>query len=197
MEGGQQVRVLPTPFELTQFWSNINTVDALPSVVLVFTLRAEREKVMTHKQKFLYTLLGAGIMAVGMTINQVITPTIEAQNNGVFDKIFCRELEVVDAAGNRMIVLGSEAMGNAVVVMDKQGSPAVTLKHTREGNAVVVYDEGGAPAATLGSTSESNVVIVTDRRTGNPAVRLGATNGGGSLVAVAWWRYRIKQVNLP
>ena len=140
---------------------------------------------MDCKQKFLYTLLGAGIMVVGITIGQFITPTLDAQSNGVSDKIVCRTLEVVDEAGNRMIVLGSEAMGNALVVLDKRGLPALTLKHTRGGNAVVVYDERGAPAATLGSTPKSNLVIVTDRRTGNPAVRLGATNGGGNLVAVS------------
>ena len=140
---------------------------------------------MNHKEKLGYTLLGAGIMAVGITIGQFITPSIEAQNNGVFDKIFCRELEVVDGVGNRMIILGSEARGNAVIVMDKQGSPALTLKNTREGNAVIVYDERGLPAATLGSTPESNMVIVTDRRTGNPGVRIGATKGGGNLVAVS------------
>lgn len=61
-----QVRVLPTPFELTQFWSNINIVDALPSVVLVFTLRAEQEKLMTHMQRSGYMLLGAGLLALGI-----------------------------------------------------------------------------------------------------------------------------------
>ena len=60
---------------------------------------------MNYKQKLGYTLLGAGIMALGITIGQFITPNIEAQSNGVFDKITCRELEVVDAKGNKAIVL--------------------------------------------------------------------------------------------
>ena len=50
---------------------------------------------MNHKQKLGYILLGAGIMALGIAIGQFITPDIEAQNNGVFEKITCRELEVV------------------------------------------------------------------------------------------------------
>ena len=62
---------------------------------------------MNHKQKLGYTLLGAGIMAVGIIIGQFVTPTLEAQSNGVFDKITCRELEVVDAKGNKAIVLES------------------------------------------------------------------------------------------
>ena len=57
---------------------------------------------MNHKQKLGYMALGALILAVGITIGQFVTPNIEAQNNGVFDKVVCRELEVVDKAGLRM-----------------------------------------------------------------------------------------------
>ena len=60
---------------------------------------------MNNKQKLGYTLLGVGIMAGGITIGQFITPNVKAQNNGVFDKITCRELEVMDKAGKSAIVL--------------------------------------------------------------------------------------------
>ena len=45
---------------------------------------------MNHRQKLGYIALGAGIMAVGITIGQFITPQLEAQSNGVFDKVVCR-----------------------------------------------------------------------------------------------------------
>ena len=84
---------------------------------------------MSHKQKLGYALLGAGIMAVGITIGQFITPNIEAQSNGVFDKITCRELEVLDENGNEAIVLSTELINrdnkpkaNGVLVLDKQGN---------------------------------------------------------------------------
>ena len=82
---------------------------------------------MNRKQKLGYTLLGAGIMAVGITIGQLITPNIEAQSNGVFDKIICRELVVVDAKGNKTIGLQSNEKVNAVVVYDSVGNKAVEL----------------------------------------------------------------------
>ena len=63
---------------------------------------------MNHKQKLGYILLGAGIMAVGITIGQFVIPNIEAQSNGVFDKITCREIEVVDKDGDKAIGLGTE-----------------------------------------------------------------------------------------
>ena len=69
---------------------------------------------MNHKMKLGYTLLGAGIMALGITIGQFITPNIEAQNNDVFNKITCRELEVVDKDRNKAIVLKSYKGNNTV-----------------------------------------------------------------------------------
>ena len=42
---------------------------------------------MNTWQKLGYMALGAGILAIGIIIGQVITPDIEAQKNGVFDKI--------------------------------------------------------------------------------------------------------------
>ena len=54
---------------------------------------------MNHKQKLGYTLLGAGIMALGITIGQWRTPDIEAQGEAqMFDKTTCREMEVVVAS---------------------------------------------------------------------------------------------------
>ena len=60
---------------------------------------------MNHKQKLGYTLCGAGIMALGIIIGQVITPDIEAQSNVVFDEITCRSLKVVDENGKTAIEL--------------------------------------------------------------------------------------------
>ena len=36
---------------------------------------------MNCKQKLRYTILGAGIMALGITIGQFITPNVEAQSS--------------------------------------------------------------------------------------------------------------------
>ena len=97
---------------------------------------------MNHKQKLGYTLLGAGIMAVGMIIGQWGTPDIEAQNNGVFDIIQCRKLQVVDENGNQAIFLSSsDQHGNALAIFDKQGNVAIDLVSDQEGNGVWVTDK--------------------------------------------------------
>ena len=85
---------------------------------------------MNYKQKLGYTFLGAGIMAVGIIIGQLVISDIEAQNNGVFNKITCRELVVVDENGNEVIVLESREAGNIVKVYDKTRKAHIILDST-------------------------------------------------------------------
>ena len=128
-----------------------------------------REKVMNHKQKLGYTLLGAGIMALGIIVGEFVTPNIEAQSNGVFEKITCRELYVVDAKGETEIGLG----GNSVVIHDKQGRLAVVLSSMEVGNGITVFDNQGKIAGSLVSSKEENFVSVSDKQ-GQKAVGLSS-----------------------
>ena len=52
--------------------------------------------------------LGAGIMLIGLVVGAIVSPPLIAQRNGVFDKIQCCELRVVDENGNKAIFLGIE-----------------------------------------------------------------------------------------
>ena len=111
---------------------------------------------MNHKQKLGYTLLGAGIMAIGIIIGQVITPEIEAQSNGVFDKIICKEIEVVDKAGKRIAFLGGgvsswkrTAKNNFFEIFNKDGEKAIRLSADGPVNAINIYDPEGHSAIDL------------------------------------------------
>ena len=139
---------------------------------------------MNHKQKLGYTLLGAGIMAVGITIGQFVTPNIEAQNNGVFDKIVCREIEVVDQDGNQAISLGSNERGNGVIVYDNQGKTAFVLHSSeKRDNTLFIFDKQGKAAISLASTEGANLLGVMDNQ-GNQAVTLHSRVVGGNAVIV-------------
>ncbi|MYE88319.1 hypothetical protein F4X33_04905 [Candidatus Poribacteria bacterium] len=106
---------------------------------------------MNHKQKLGYTLLGAGIIAVGITIGQFITPNIEAQSNGVFDKITCHEIEVVDEKGKRAIVLQS-----------MKGLPPSDKFFE---NQIVIYNPSTErEAVALGSNSSYNYIQVMNHQ---------------------------------
>ncbi len=169
------------------------------------SLKQYKEELMNHKQKFLYTLLGAGIMAVGITIGQFITSDIEAQSHGVFDKIICRELEVVDKDGKKAIVLRSnedynkvivynpqskranvvgvrlvafDNGNNAVQVCDKQGGVGVVLSSTNIGNAMSITRSQEKSAIMLVSNEQHNSMFLYDlQREDKQAIRLQSTEG--------------------
>ena len=60
---------------------------------------------MNTKQKLGYTILGAVIMLVGMSVGSILSPTLIAQNNGVFDEIQCTKLTVVNELGEKRMEL--------------------------------------------------------------------------------------------
>ena len=144
---------------------------------------------MNHKQKLGYTVLGAAIMAVGITIGQSVTSDSEAQSNGymalgavvllgavgltnppsnsVFDKITCRRLEVVDEKGNQSVVLESRD------AMLEKNRGNITVYDTRGNQSVLL--NGGESEMGLGGA-----VSIQDEK-GAPAVILQSIPPGNSV----------------
>ena len=123
---------------------------------------------MNHKQKLGYMALGAGIMALGIIIGQVITPNIEAQSDGVFDTIMCRQLFVsrqlfvknisdddmsgvyLNPTGVR-ITRGDDTAIDLQSTEDNQGNPT---------NNVVIYNpKTGKRSISIGPTSSRDKEI--------------------------------------
>ena len=127
---------------------------------------------MNHKQKLGYMALGAGILALGIIIGQIITPDIEAQGNGVFDDITCRRLTVVDQNEKVAILLASDKeSANAIVILDQNGKKAIglTALNNEVGNAITILDQNEKMAIALSSFSDENggnAVMVRDTLTG-------------------------------
>ena len=112
----------------TLFWTRVSIGDfgeLLKQSVLHLNWRADYEL----QAKLGYTLLGAGIMALGIIIGQVITPDIEAQSNGVFDEVKCRRLTVVDEAGEHEIILKQRSIN----IFNKEGQVAIRLESEDDG----------------------------------------------------------------
>ena len=139
---------------------------------------------MNHKQKLAYMALGALILALGITIGQVITPTIEAQNNGVFDDITCRMLVVVDQAGKPAISLtASELFGNVIQISDKEDI-AITLAASEDSNVILVQDKAGNGGLYFNASADENIIRLIDKA-GKAAVNLVTDrNGNGITVNV-------------
>ena len=79
---------------------------------------------MNHKQKLGYTLLGAGIMALGIIIGQAITPNIEAQQHGYFDTIVCHKLFVKNVGDDMSAVMISP---DSVIITREGQKKAIEL----------------------------------------------------------------------
>ena len=171
---------------------------------------------MNHKQKLGYMLLGAGIMAVGITIGQFITPNIEAQSNGVFDKITCRKIEVVDEKGKRAIVLQSmkglppsdKFFWNQIVIYNPSTErEAVALESNSSFNNVWVMNhqrnkdhQESFGMQIICGREENNLRLMNpqgDRATElNAGVYHGLTVHDYKEGAVAWGIYSNKHKNL-
>ena len=94
---------------------------------------------MNYKQKLGYIALGAGILALGIIIGQFVTPDIEAQSNGVFDKITCREIEVISKDGETTILVGDGDIG----FFHKDGGKAFMGVNEYGNGAVSTWDKNG------------------------------------------------------
>lgn len=144
---------------------------------------------MNHKQKLGYTLLGAGIMALGIIIGQIVTPDIKAQNNGVFDKIVCREIQVVDKDGKKAIVLQSNEGDNQLIVYKPQNKRAnvvgIKMEANNLTNQIKIADTTHKRTAIwLYSTvmlGTVNKVAVSPPARGTGGVRLSATDRDSRL----------------
>ena len=141
---------------------------------------------MNSKQKLGYTLLGAGVMAVGIIIGQIITPDIKAQTKSVFDNIYCRQIVVEDAEGKPQIILADNRIdvfnkqkegfisliagneGNQLLITNKVGKAGFSLltvdKGVAQGNILTVSNEQGQTGIALISTILDNSVRVFDKQ---------------------------------
>ena len=114
-------------------------------------------------------VLGAVIMLVGLVVGAIVSPPLIAQRNGVFDKITCRELEVLDENGNLAIVLSTELINrdngpkaNGVLVLDKQGNGGgIELICRAEKNWIQVSGEGTIESINLsvGEQRDASIYI--------------------------------------
>ena len=139
---------------------------------------------MSHKQKLGYMVLGAGILALGIIIGKFVTPNIEAQANGMFDKIQCRELLVVDKHGKNAITLNSDDGVNGVVIYNKAREPGFVLSASEAGNGVDVFDTAGRLAFRLSSNEIINIVSIGGK-TGKGAVFNLTTSQVGSTIMIS------------
>ena len=138
---------------------------------------------MNHKQKLGYMFLGAVILALGIIIGRVVTPDIEAQSNGVFDKITCRELNVVDGSGNTIVDIVGTKHGGQVRVLSGGFGAVVIGSNEHGGNVLMIGKEFLTnPRGVEMHITEFGGAITVKNNKWEEGVKLVATEDGGMVV---------------
>ena len=124
--------------------------------------------------------LGAVIMLIGLAVGTIVSPPLIAQRNGVFDKITCREIEVIDKDGNEAISLSTTGHGGIVLVRGKDGGLASMLTKERSGIVWVSRKDGGE--VEIDTDEYGGSVSVTNNQ-GDPRAVMGVNAFGNGVVA--------------
>ena len=127
-------------------------------------------------------VLGAAIMLIGMWISPLISPPVTAERNGVFDKIQCREIEVVDKDGETAIRLYTTKHGGDIRMDSKDGRIA-TMSINESGGWLYLSGKGRGSGGNVGIyTSEASASLdVEDTLLSDGGIRMYASDSGGSI----------------
>ena len=138
---------------------------------------------MNHKQKIGYTLLGAFIMLIGMSIDNLTSSPVTAQSNG---ELTCQKLTFVDDTGKPLFYLEAEdsdrlsifkadvynpktevfenkemmrltcvgLLGNELSILNLEGREGVRLEAFKSGNFVDIFNHEGKGAVSLASEND-------------------------------------------
>ena len=96
---------------------------------------------MNHKQKIGYTILGAFIMLIGMSIDNLTSSPVTAQNNETFGEIQCTGLTVINKEGKTLIDLKNDGLGGEVNLYNLSGQEMMKLKVNHAQSVVRLYSK--------------------------------------------------------
>ena len=139
---------------------------------------------MNYKQKLGYTVLGAVIMLIGMSVNSILSPPLVAQRNGVFDEIECYGLTVMNRNGEPAVILGSGSEGeNGIILYNETGTPAASL-HSADGKTLLsIMNEDGKLALLLGRLEKRNDITLFNEK-GELAITSVVADGLMRMISV-------------
>ena len=131
--------------------------------------------------------LGAGILAIGIIIGQVVTPNIEAQSSGVFGEVVCTGLTVVNHAGEPMIELISAEDTNMIRLVDKAGTPGIGISVNDDGNSMMIMNKRnrGIGIWLVSEIEKDNQILLfePDKESNNKQIAL-RSHDGHSLITL-------------
>lgn len=141
---------------------------------------------MNFKQKLGYMFIGCLFTIAGYILASLGGETTHAQQNEqVIDKIVCREMEVVNKEGKRIILMDPLFEGGAVQVFNKEGVNIASIRADSVGGGVMdVYNAAGKSGVRIGAgIHNGNGGVEVYNAAGKPSVDVVA-DGKGGIVGV-------------
>ena len=118
-------------------------------------------KHMNHKQKIGYAILGAFIMLIGMSIDNLTSSPVTAQNDG---EITCQKLTFVDETGEPLFILQAETLQTEL--LKKHGDDFLEPMSRRLGfyvHRLNIYNKAGKRVVGVFDTWDQNGVEVCNK----------------------------------
>jgi len=116
------------------------------------------------------SLLGVAMVAMGAAAAQS------------FDSLQARSLQIVDASGKPVVVLGEDKGHGFAVFFDGAGKPKVQMSASDLGGSFALKGRSGADLIVVGPGEKGDGAIVTYTATGLEHVKLGTTYDGAGAV---------------
>jgi len=144
---------------------------------------------MNVKQKLGYMFIGCLFTIAGYILASLGGDTTHAQQNEqVIDKIVCRELEVVNTAGNVVASIASSDNGGIMSVQNTAGKVVAFISATDKGGGMSIQNTAGKNIVAISATKDGGFMGVQNTA-GKNVIRFGVTekgNGGIQTYKDGW-----------
>ncbi len=137
---------------------------------------------MNVKQKLGYMFIGCLFTIAGYILASLGGDTTHAQQNEqVIDKIVCRELEVVNTAGNVVASIASSDNGGIMSVQNTAGKVVAGIAVTEHDSGIMsVQNTAGKVVAFISATDKGGGMSIQNTA-GKNIVAISATKDGGFM----------------
>ena len=138
---------------------------------------------MNFKQKLGYMFIGCLFTIAGYILASLGGATHAQQNEQVIDKIVCKQLEVVNKAGKRVVNVWTNEIGKSGVIdiFNTEGKRVASIGATEDGGGIAVFNTEEKVVVEIGANEHGGIMGVLNNA-GNGGVAIGVTEDGKGYI---------------
>jgi hypothetical protein len=138
---------------------------------------------MNFKQKLGYMFIGCLFTIAGYILASLGGATHAQQNEQVIDKIVCKQLEVVNKAGKRVVNVWTNEIGKCGVIdiFNTAGKRVASIGATEDGGGIAVFNTEEKVVVEIGANEHGGIMGVLNNA-GNGGVAIGVTEDGKGYI---------------